>query len=216
MKPEMRDKENIRPGMVYVKSLERWINIAWWQMKSYYYGVQIPQDLNGNSTIGLFGGNIGDKQWTNFTRPNMIPEWHTSLVYKVSLAVRPTAEVKIVDIFTALQLGELTINIRGQEPLISEPLSFFPVTIYGEMAARENDLAAHVALPTTESGELDVKKSEAIMSGVSKMAIDIGLDDSVILDGEIDLRKELYGTPPFVLYVLLHTVTSMPLRERTD
>ncbi len=216
MKNEMHDTEKTRPGMVYISSIDKWVAVTWWQMKSYYYGVPIPQDVKVNATTALFGGHIGDKEWTNFTRPNMIPKWHRSLVYKVSLAVKPTAEVKVVDIFRALQLGELTINVRHQEPFISEPLSFFPVTIYGEMAARENDLAAQVSLPTTETGELDEQASKAAMRALSKMAIPIDLDDSVIIDGEIDLRKELYGTPPFVLYVILHTVTKIPLRDSED
>ncbi len=135
MKDERHDREKHGPGVVYIDAINEWVSLSWWEMKSYYYGVPIPQDMEANMTAGLFGGHIGDKEWTNFTRPNMIPKWHRSLVYKVSLAVKPTAAVKVADIFRALQLGELTINVRHQEPFISEPLSFFPVTIYGEMAA---------------------------------------------------------------------------------
>ncbi len=205
-------KDEIRPGRVYIPAIDNWVELNSWQLKSYYYGVSIPQDMEADMTIGLFEGHIGDKEWTNFTRPNMIPKWHRSLIYKVSLAVGQTADVKIVDVFRALQLGVLTIKVRGQEPLISEPLSFFPVTIYGEMAERKDDLSTRVALLSSESGGLDQETARPILNAISKMALPIDLDDSVIIDGDLDVRKELYGTPPFVLYVILHSITTMPIK----
>lgn len=180
-------------------------------MKSYYYGVPIPQDIDAGSTIGLFCGHIGDRQWTNFTRELMLPVGHEAIIYKVSLAVKPTEKTRIVDVFTALQLGDLEIKI-GRDEFVSEPLSFFPVTLYGEIAAREDDPLQRLALVKEidqEADEEEVARLQRLLSGI---AIPAHIQESQALYGDIHLRKELYGTPAFTLYVILHTITVRPIR----
>ena len=209
------DTPNAKPGMVFVPSLG-WIALKRVALKSYYYGVAIPQDIEADATIALFDGHIGDREWTNFTRPRMLPVGHTATLFKVSLAVKPTAETRIVDVFSALQFGDLNINIGAVDEFVSEPLSFFPVTLYGEIAERQGDILQPIALDVQLKRDVPYDEQKEIMGALSGIGIPCEIGESQMIDGSMDLRKGLYGSPAFVLYVVLHTITSMPVRAEED
>lgn len=180
-------------------------------MRSYYYGVGIPQDVDSDATIGLFEGHIGDRQWTNLTRPGRLPVGHTAMLFKVSLAVKPTEETRILDVFSALQLGDLRITI-GSDEFLREPLSFFPVTLYGEIAAREADPLRRLAVSIEVKHGVDDEEQKRLLRRLSGIAIPTMIGYEQLIDGAIDLNSRLYGTPAFVLYVCLHTITVEPIR----
>lgn len=206
-------KENNHSGAIYIEG-RGWVDIRQWCMKSYYYRIMIPQDIDTGATIGLFCGNIGDKEWTNFTRERMLPVGHEAVIYRVSLVARPEKHTFLIDIMTALQLGHLTILINREE-FISEPLSFFAVNLFGEMASREKDplarLALEIHLATDKSGEF-TEEAKRIISKMTGIEMPHFLPESCLIDGDIDLEKELYDIKPFGLYVVLHTITQKPLR----
>lgn len=184
-----------------------------WCMKSYYYRITIPQDIDANATIGLFCGHIGDKQWTNFERERMLPVGHEALIYRISLIARPEKHTLLIDVMTALQSGHLTILTNGEE-FISEPLSFFAVNLFGQMTSREKDPLARLALEcriaTNESGRF-ADFADWMIRKISGIEIPRFLHEPHPIDGYIDLDKKLYGVNPFGLYVVLHTVTQKPL-----
>lgn len=211
MKRAKDEKSNVPKGYIHVPGVGL-VQLKRMLMKSYYYGVPIPQDVDSDMTIGLFCGHIGEREWTNFTRPRMLPVGHEAVICKVSLAVRPTAEIKVVDVFTALQFGDMQIRIGAVDEFIREPLSFFPITLYGEIAAREDDLLQRLAVTREIEDEMDEDERRRIMKVLSGIAIPASIGESMLIDGNIDLRKELYGTPPFTLYVILHTITTTPVR----
>ncbi len=203
--------EETRPGFIYIKAIDQWVAVKRWQIITYYYGVRIPQDINSDATAGLFETRGVDKDLTNFSRPFMFPAGHECLIYKVSLAVKPTEQARIVDVFMALQSGDLTIHLWDETPFICEPLSFFPVTIYGELAARENDILERVAISQMDREELYSDETAALIQAISGMATPAFVGESQKINGHVDLKKELYGTTPFTLYVLLHTVSMIPV-----
>lgn len=204
-----KGKEQTPPGYIHIPGVGD-VKVTRVMMKSYYYGVAIPQDIDADATAGLFDGHIGDREWTNFTRPRALPIGHEALIYKVSLAVKPTAQTKIFDVFSALQFGDLKIII-GADEFVREPLSFFPVTLYGEIAAREDDILQRLAVSREIAGKADDKERSRLMKLLSGIGIPANVMESQIVDGAIDLRKALYGTPAFVLYVVLHTITTVPI-----
>lgn len=196
-----------------------WVELRSMIIKAYYYGIQIPQDIDSNAVIGLFSGHIGDLEWTNFTRPRMLPAGHEATIFRVSLAVRPTTETRIVDVYNALQSGDIRIGVGArwdEEDLLCEPLAFFPVVIYGEIAARKDDLLQRLALTIDihrdAEGNFDEEQIPRLMKLLSGYGIPAAVGESQIIDGNINLRKALYGTPAFKLYVILHTITTRPLR----
>ena len=205
------ENEETRPGFLYIKALDKWVAMKRWQSITYYYGVRMPQDINSDSTAGLFETRDVDKDLTNFTRPFTFPAGQECLIYRVSLAVKPTEQVRIVDVLMALQSGNLTINLWGETPFICEPLTFFPVTIYGECAARENNILERLAISQMAREPVDTDESAALIQAISGMAIPAFVGESQKINGHIDLEKELYGTTPFTLFVLLHTVSSIPV-----
>jgi len=206
-KAELRPREKHIEG-VGVREFRQWY------MKAYYYRVTIPQDINADSTIALFCGHIGDLQWTNIPRDRMFAEFDQVILYKVSLVVKPNEDTRIFDVISALQHGHLTIRNRGQE-FVSEPLSFFPVNIYAEIAGRERDplarLAVQTLIPRPET--LDEDTSKRLMNAITGLDIPLFIPDTETIDGEVDLDKALFGSPEFGLFVVLHTVTSYPLRD---
>jgi len=208
----MRKQKPLAPGSVDIPGVGV-REFREWCMKSYYYRITIPQEVDANATIGLFCGHIGDKEWTNFTRERMTPVAHETLIYRVSLVARPEKHTFLIDLMTALQSGHLTILIDGEE-FISEPLSFFAVNLFGEMTARENDPLARLALETQIATNVsgDFKEvAKWTIRKISAIAIPEFLPESHHIDGYIDLDKKLYGLKPFGLYVVLHTITQKPL-----
>ena len=215
-------KEIDHPGAIFVEG-RGWVDLRQWCMKSYYYRVMIPSNIartgsntDAGMTIGLFCDHIGDKEWTNFARERMLPEGHEAVIYRVSLVARPERHTFLIDVMTALQLGHLTISTEGEE-FISEPLSFFACNLFGEMASREKDplarLAIEIHLATTEGGEF-TDAAKRIVSKTTGIEMPCLLQNQMCIDGHIDLKKELSGLTrkPFGLYVVLHTITQKPLR----
>lgn len=223
------------PGEVFMPGVGM-IQIRSWFMKSYYYLVTIPQPSDIEYRIPLFDDHIGDLEWTNMPRPRMLAEDDKAVVYKVSLVVKPDRETRIFDVIEALQYGHLTISQGREESVseqssfadkrlaekpgkledfVSEPLWFFPVNIYGEIASRERDLVAHLLL------EREIPKKDAMtdqerrafskaITGLD-IPLDIGTSDKIW--GQVKLDRALYGSPQFGLYVVLHTVTSRLMKE---
>lgn len=206
-------EERQAPGgkQIYIEAIGQWVSVKCTVIKSYYYAIPVPQDFEAGLTADLFDANIGDLEWTNFQMPERLPAGHEAMIFKVSLAVRPTAEVRIVDIFTVLQHGHITIQI-GDTEFINEPLSFFPVTVYGEIAARENDLLQSLALVTAIPDVITDEERHKLMAALSGIAIPTWIAESQPITGCIDLGEGAYGTPGFDLFVVLHTITKMPMR----
>jgi len=211
----MKKQKTLAPGEVDVPGVGV-RKFKQWCMKSYYYRITIPQDIDANATIGLFCGHIGDKEWTNFERACMLPVGHEALIYRVSLIARPEKHTFLIDVMRAVLSGHLTILTDGEE-FISEPLFFFAVNLFGEMTSREKDPLARLALETqiatNESGGFK-EVAKWISRKISGIAIPLFLPESCSIDGHIDLEKKLYGVKPFGLYVVLHTITQKPLRDR--
>ena len=198
------------PGHVYVPG-RGLVEISQYVMKSYYYRITIPQDINAGATIGLFCGHIGEAEWTNFTRERMFPVGHSTILYKVSLAVKPNRDTKVFDVIEALQLGQLTIR-TGANEFLSEPLSFFPVSIYGETASREKDPLARLGLEIRLCTSENMEEARRVMWLISGIEIPLSVGESQTIDGDVDLHKDLFGSPKFGLYIVLHTITQKPLR----
>lgn len=208
--PEEKRPEEKRKGQVYIEAIDQWVEVRRTVAISYYYAIQVPQDVESRMIIRLFLDHLGDPEWTNFARPEMLPVGHEALIYKVSLSVRPTAEVRIVDIITALQNGSIAIRI-GADEFINEPLCFFPVTVYGEIAARENDLLQSLAMMTEFPDGMIGEKWEKFRASFSGIAIPSWIAESERIAGCVDLGKGAYGTPGFDLFVVLHSITKMPI-----
>ena len=206
----METDRKVGPGHVYIPG-EGVYAIRNLYMKSYYYRIAIPQDINAAATIGLFCGHIGDSEWTNIPRNRMFARGHEVILYKVSLAVKPNEDTKVFDVIKALQYGHLTIRHRGEE-FISEPLSFFPVSLYGEVASRERDPLARLALETEIPRDLGEEAARHVAKLISGIDIPLYLSESQTIDGDVDLQQDLFGSPKFGLYIILHTITRKPVR----
>lgn len=200
-----------KPGKVYIGALDEWVDVRYWQMKSYYYGVQIPDTLDIDTEIPLFDGNIGDLEWTNMSRANYLPEGHYAAIYKVALSVKACPGTTLMDVFTALQYGSLALKF-GCAEAVQEPLSAFPVNIYGEIVHRYDDPVAALgvsrALPTGKSGEL----LDPVVQRLKSVMIPTEIGDETYMGGSVTLRRGLNIGTGFVLYVSLYSITSAPLR----
>jgi len=200
------------PGTRLVEGVG-YVDIRQYVMKTWYYRITVPQDINADSTIGLFCDHIGDLQWTNFARDNMFPLGHTVIIYRVSLMVRPEKHTFLIDVTYALQYGHLNLT-HGAEEFISLPLSFFPVNLYGQTANDEGDPLARLAMETLIATDDEPEEAKRMMQKISRMEIPLLIPGEHPIYGSVDLKKELWrvGRKPFGLYILLHTITQKPLR----
>ena len=81
-----------------------------------------------------------------------------------------------------------------------------------KIAAREDDLLQRLAIEREIKDEMDEEERRRIMKAMTGLAIPTMIGESQPIDGDIVLRKALYGTPQFTLYVILHTLTIRPMR----
>jgi hypothetical protein len=198
------------PGTVYLDGVG-YVRLSTLILKRYYSGVNIPATVDQEMEIPLFGQeHIGDSEWTNLETPNHIAKGHSALIYRVALSVKAAPDTTLMDIYTALQFGDLFLRLGANR--FQEPLSAYPVTLYGEVVERQDDPTAALQKTKRLLTDLDDQEEIAVIKRLMSALIPTAMDFETWIEGTVTLRPGLTIGSGFVLYVCLYSITSLPLR----